>query len=284
MPRVSWRSRLQVALRHPRALAWSIFLAFSALWTVADPLISLVHPKWLSGFPQFLLILALGVLLGFVARLPKLRVDIPVKNISTRLQVVFGDLFDQAGDKAISVGEFFDSELGPPVSPESLHGIFIQRMYNGQSKGFEQSVDRGLESVPYEQVQRQRGRTRRYPIGTTSVVTGLPGDARYYLFALCHANPQTLKAEADVPDLWLALSGLWDAVRVSSGGRDVNVPLVGSGLAQMRLPAQQLLRIMLMSVVAKAKSAEITSGTIRIVVHPSKFGDVDIDSLWCEWS
>jgi hypothetical protein len=47
------------------------------------------------------------------------------------IELVFGDIFQHDGMSAIAVTEFFETELGTPVSPKSLHGIFIDRCFGG---------------------------------------------------------------------------------------------------------------------------------------------------------
>ena len=49
------------------------------------------------------------------------KIDICVANCNSTIEVVFGDLFEQDGIRVIAVNEFFDSELGKPVSDKSVH-------------------------------------------------------------------------------------------------------------------------------------------------------------------
>jgi hypothetical protein len=289
MPTVSLPARLHRAFTSWKAIASiasSSFFSFTVFWTFYTALALLCHPRWASSTPgayQLILMGFLSLVAGTVYRLPKLSVKVPLRNINTPVEVVFGDLFAQDGHKAIGVNEFFDSELGECVSPTSLHGQFIQRVFKGQSVAFDERVQASLDSTAAAAVPRQKGKCQQYPIGTTAVIEDMPG-TKYLLVALTRTNLDNLKAEAGVSELWQALSGLWEAVRIHSGGYPVNVPLLGSGLAQVPLPPQQLLRLMLMSLVTAAKSREITPGTIRIVLHPARFSEFDLGALRGEWS
>jgi len=289
MLKVNQLTRLRGAFASWKAIvsiASAVSVSFTILWTLYSALIWFCHPRWASltpGVYQFALMAAASLVAGILYRLPKQRVTIPLRHINTRVEVVFGDLFTQDGHKAIGVTEFFDSELGECVSVTSLHGQFIRDVLGGQSAAFDECVKAGLDPTAATTVPKRRGKCQRYPIGTTAVVDDLKG-SKYLLVALTRVDPDSLKAEAGVPELWAGLSGLWAAVRTHSGGGTVNIPLLGSGLAQVPLPPQQMLQLTMMSLVTAARSRAITPGTIRIVLHPDKFDQFDLDALRAEWS
>ena len=257
------------------------YIAYTVLWAILDPIVTLTQLPCLTGVSRYVIMAVVSLLLGVAYGWPKSQVSIPMRNINTKVTVVFGDLFQQHGCRVISVNEFFDSEIGDPVSPRSLHGVFIQNVLGGQAAAFDKLVNENLDGKASTHIQRPRGKQRRYEIGTTAVVDIV--GVRYFLVALCRTNLETLKAEAGVPELWQALSGLWDTVRVNANGETVSLPLLGSGLAQMRLPPKQLIQIILMSILEKAKSEEIAS-EIRLVLTPDKFAEVDLNALRKEWS
>ena len=257
------------------------YVAYTVQWAILDPMVSLTQLPSLTGVGRYVAMVVVSLVLGVAYGWPKKAVRIPMRNINTKVTVVFGDLFAQPGCRVVSVNEFFDSEIGDPVSPRSLHGVFIQTVLGGQAGAFDKLVSERLEGKASTYIHRPRGKERRYDIGTTAVVDVV--GVRYFLVALCRTNLETLKAEAGVPELWQALSGLWDTVRVSANGEAVGLPLLGSGLAQMRLPPKQLIQIILMSILEKAKSAEIAS-EIRLVLTPDKFAEVDLNALRKEWS
>ena len=257
-----------------------VFCGYAMAWTLVEPLFELIPRVKSEGYLQYLGLVIFGLIFAWWRTFPSKKTTIRLKNTNTSVEVVFGDIFDQTGHMVIPVNEYFDSEIGDPVSPLSLHGQFIQRVLGGRSSSLDELVDTRLNAVPHKLVPRQQGRNRKFPIGTT-----LSYDAtatKYFLVALSRTDTETLKAKADVPDLWQALSGLWDKVRMDAGGSPVNIPLIGSGLSGVGLPPQQLLQIIMMSILDATKKREITP-EIRIVLHENVFEYVHLDLIKKEW-
>ena len=201
--------------RHPLRFVVSIFLSYSALWTVLQSSAFFLGNTRLEGAYPFVGMLAVSILIGlFRARQPR-RIRIHLKAIDTFVELCFGDLFTYSGSKVIPVNEFFDSQLGEPVSPGSVHGQFISRFFGAHPASLDALVDRGLEDLTPTEVSRLAGHTKKYPIGTTAVIS--VNNEKKFLLALTHTDIQTLKAIADVTTLWEALVGLWGQVRNRAG-------------------------------------------------------------------
>src|SRR5918995_1711611 len=203
------------------------------------------------------------------------------KSIDTAIEVEFGDLFEAHGPKVIPVNEFFDSELGDPVLPHSLHGQLIGRLLGGHPASIDALVEEELKGQAHEQVTRTKGKEKRYPIGTNPILK--VGDERFFLLALCHTDLATLKASCDVPTLWKALTGLWSEGRTRAGGAPVSVPLIAGGLAGIGLPPSQLLQLILLSIVIASRERYITS-VIHIVLPWKCFGEIDLEPINELWS
>ena len=208
------------------------------------------------------------------------QIRIEIKTSNTIVTIWFGDLFASPGHKVIPVNEYFDSELGEYVSPKSLHGLFIKRILGGNSLVFDNLADESLATTKCEIQQRERGRIKRYPIGTTAVVT--MNDEKYFLVALSKTNMQTLKASADIPQLWTALEGLWKQVRISSGDCAVSIPLIGGGLSGIGLPSTQLLQLIILSIVSETKKTRIAP-EIKIILQEDLYKEVDLELIARNW-
>ena len=208
-------------------------------------------------------------------------VSFSLKTTNTNISIRFGDLFASRGHIVIPVGEFFDSQLGEPVAPASVHGQFIQQVLQGNSAKFDADVERSLASQTYEQVARRVGHDRRYDIGTTAVLT--EGARKYFLFALSKTDVVTSKASADVPQMWTALIGLWRKVRTEANGEIVYVPLVGGGLSGVGLEPIHLLRFLLLTVLAETRAAPITS-QIEVILHRDLFQKIDLHAILKDWN
>lgn len=153
---------------------------------------------------------------------------IRVANCNTVIEILFGDVFEQDGIRAIAVNEFFDSKLGKPVSDLSVHGIFLKKCFGGHQEPFDKQVENELRDEQATEVpEKIEGKTACYPIGSTAMITA--NQDRYLAFAFAKTDPKTCKAYTNVELMWRALYRMWARARVESGGYPINLPLVGSG-------------------------------------------------------
>lgn len=267
--------------RRPMAFAASIFLAYSALWTVVESLSYFINDLKLQGSYYYLALIVTSVLVGLIRAYPKQQVAFKVGHSNTTIIVRFGDIFQSEGHLGIPVNEYFDSELGLPVSPKSLHGIVIERFFGGHQASFDQLVTADLQSIPSAHVSRTQGKSLRYDIGTTAKIS--TNSHRFLLFALCTTDLVTLKASARLPELVRALQGLCAKAKVVLGGDKLAIPLVGSGLSGIGLAPQHLLQLILLTLVDETKKSQFAF-EIDVVIHPSKYDEVDLRLIQELWS
>jgi Domain of unknown function (DUF6430) len=266
--------------RHPKRFLLAIALGYTSLWTLLEPLFMLLDIKT-EGYNFFYLIgyILISFAIAIIVVYPKKKVTFGLTNTNTKVEIVFGDLFNTTGHKVISASEFFDSKIGKPVSPTSLQGIFINRILGGHTDIFDNAVTTQLAGQEIANIQRVDGKTLKYEIGTT--ITIEHNQSTYFLFALtntdyeCNAN--------STPSLMLkALEGLWNKVRIDGNGIDINLPLIGNGLSRIGLPPSQLLQLTLISLLKSAKERDLSS-TIRIVLTEDVFDKIDLEIIKNNW-
>lgn len=270
-------ARLKVGLRrHSLRAVGEAGLAFGAAWTGMDALDS-VYPALAVDTPLALATLALACLLaGVVRALPPRGISHRIGGTNSRVSVRFGDIFQEPGVRVIPVNEFFDCELGEHVSPVTLHGQIIHRLYGGDAERFARDVDERLPSAAAVSIPRADGRSLSYPLGTTVQVKF--NQERYLLVAFAKTDPQTRKAHASVQDMWTALEGLWKSARIHSNGDAIVLPLLGSGQSGVGLPPQQLLTLILAAAIAETKRQRI-GREIVVVIQEDFFEDVDLNAF-----
>jgi hypothetical protein len=231
-----------------------------------------------ANVENFVGVIIVSLLYGRIRTWKKYQVDFKISNTDTTIELFFGDLFREEGLRVIPVNEFFDSEIGKPVSEVSLHGILIKNHMDGKS--FDNIVDCQLsEDKSENEPNKTRGKNKRYPIGTTVKITT---DADYLLFALAETDPNTCKARCDIATMWKALERFWQKARSETGGKPINIPLVGSGLSGVGLPARDLLNLIILSVIKITQKEKITS-KIRIVLPKDRFEELDLRSIKKYW-
>jgi Domain of unknown function (DUF6430) len=267
-----------------RTFGWAL-AAWGATWLAVESLTFLIPPfkefvdsrNWtVIGF--FMLISLLVV----VWRLPvQLSTSFRIPTTNTTVEILFDDFFQCRGHWAIPVNEFFDGQTGHLVSLYSVHGQFIQRVFQDDATGCEAAIDEALVGKKSRVKQgRLVARNRSYPTGTTAVLDS--GGRKAFLFVATATDLHTAKSQSNVAMMWEALEGLWKEVRAHSGGDQINIPLVGSGRAGIGLEPIHLLRLILISLLVATREAEITKA-VRIVLHESMLDRIDLREIHAEW-
>jgi len=266
--------------RHPLDAGKSFVTCFSLLFTFVKVSVQF-FPKLKIEGPSPLIVGLIASFLWAAYSVCKLsKISFKIANCNTTIEIFFGDIFKQDGIRAIPVSVYFETELGKPVSDVSLHGIFIKTFFSDYPHELDAQIDKQLKDEEPLEVEKIEGKNQCFKIGTTALVT-VKND-RYILFALTNADPVTLKASSDVELMWRALHKLWERARNESNGHPVNLPLVGSGLSNLGLTARDLLNLLILSAITETKAKDITR-TIRVVLHRSRFDEVDLREIKQHW-
>jgi len=266
-------------IEHPFKLAGNVFSAFSIIFTLMKMITHFSTAK-LEGPYALMTFVVISICVALKKAWKPSNVRIRIPNNDTTIEIAFGNLFDQQGIRAIGVNDFFDSKIGNPVSAKSLHGIFLQKCFGGYSEPFDSHINEELKHSTHNEHARTEGKIKSYPIGTTALIP--VNQDRYIVFALSKTHPETHKAYSDIEMLWTALNKLWQRARIISGGDAINIPLIGSGLSGIGLPARDLLNLIILSIINETKLKEIAK-TIRIILHPDRFNDIDLREVKESW-
>jgi hypothetical protein len=266
--------------RHPWRAVTGSFIAFSVLWTLTEALTFFVPGITIKGPIALGAIVVISLVHGLNQIWKPSKITIEVAHSNTCIVVLFGDIFQQEGIRAIPVNEFFDSKLGKPLSERSLHGIFLNKCFGGHPEPFDKQVEAELQKLQHEAVEREEGKIRRYPIGSTALIRSEKD--RYIAVALTQTDPSTSKASADVTMMWTALHGLWELARIECGGSSLNLPLIGSGLSGIGLPTRDLVNLIILSAITESKAKPITS-RIRLVLTRDRYEEIDLRNVKKHW-
>lgn len=238
--------------------------------------------RWLDAHGLlYLSVAGLGAALGFgwgIYEPRQVSFDIPATN--TRLTLKFGDLFKEDTDWLIGVNEFFDSKIGNVVSRASVHGQIICDYFGGDEAKFRSQVSAALQTYTGTSVARAVGESNRYDIGTTAVLD--KGDKHIYLVAISRTDVVTNKALSSVPELWTALRNALQKVHERGNGQPLSLPLLGNGRANINLPAQHLLRLVVLALVDFAKIAQLPN-SVNLVLHEDCFSVLDLTEIRRDW-
>ncbi|MBL0702234.1 MAG: hypothetical protein JJV91_02000 [Desulfosarcina sp.] len=266
--------------RHTWRFLVSIFLAYSAFWTLIESISFFNTGLDIQSFKNHSILVCISFLIGLYRIYQPRKISIKINTSDTILNIYYGDVFKADGYTAISVNEFFDSELGDPVSENSLHGMVIKRFFGGHPEAFESAVERDLINCDYVTIDRERGNEKKYPIGTTAKI--LANEHKFLLFALSHTDIISYKASADLSTMVLSLEGLFEKARNSTGGEPLVLPLIGSGISGVGLPATQLVQLIVLAIIDETKKRQICK-QIDLVLHESRFDEIDLEAIKEQW-
>lgn len=266
--------------RRPLRYFAEMLLAYSALWTVVESVSAFFPDTQFQGAKYYAILIGLCIIISTIRAYPKRTILLNVGHSNTTIRIAFDDIFQQDGYIAIPANEFFDSELGLPVSPKSLHGMVIKHYFGGHQPAFDQLIDAELAGESSQNISRKGGKSKKYDIGTTALINTT--SKNFLLFALCFTDIETYKASAGLPELARSIQGLCAKARLVLGGDRLVIPLVGSGLSGIGLPAQHLLQMILLTIVDETKKEQFAL-EIDIILHPSRFDEINLSLIKDIW-
>lgn len=263
-----------------RRWAWGISQAFSvagAIWLLTE-IGSAVSPSFKelvagNGRLYLAVVLLAGAIWFLRYTYEKRSVSFHIPTTDTLITIKYGDIFEQKTDWLIGVNEFFDSEIGQLISPTSLHGQFILKIYQANSAKFRSDVDGALKGYPRENSNRGHQPSERFPIGTTAVLKN--GSHNVFLVAMAHTDLTNGKASSTVPILWVALLGALKQIYNCGNGAPISLPLIGNGQSSVNIQPQHLLRLITLALVDFGRKVGLPK-SVQIVVPEQCFEMLDL--------
>jgi hypothetical protein len=275
--RVGIRRRWRTGIAQALSMAGAIWLVTEITTKVSD---SAEH--WIKDhgdlYSVFVLVAAAIWFLAYIYETRSVSFNLPTTD--TKIEIRYGDLFEQPTDWLIGVGEFFDSDVGQVVSKNSLHGKLISNTYNGNCALFRSLVDGALAGVKATPTERPIQPKMKYDIGTTAVLAN--GSHTVFLVAMSWTNLETSKASSDVPTLWQALGGAMATVRNYGNGAHLSLPLIGNGLSSVNIAPQHLLRLIALALVDYGRKFGLPK-QVSIIVPEDCFEKLDIREIRRDW-
>lgn len=218
-------------------------------------------------------LLAVGGIYGLIRAWPR-PVETSYESPRTTIRLVRGDLFaDTDAHLVIGASDTFDT-VAPHISPNSVQGQFLLRIYGGDSAKLDADITDALpSSVETETITGKVGKTTRYPLGT--VVTLRSNAQRYFLVAYTRMNARS-SVSSTSDGMWNSLSSLWKEVRAESNGGLVRIPLIGGGQSKLSsvLHAQDSVRFTALSFILASRKEKVCD-ELEIVAQPGQYEKLD---------
>ena len=261
-----------------RRLVVSFFGFVGASWLVLE-VISYFFPNLRDLLPPavgFLLLLILAAVYAVWRSRPRLQLQHTISGTNYTIRVKVGNLFEEV-DKdpkrvclVVGTNDYFDTELHQIINPKAIDGQFIERYFNGSSHELDAEIETLLRAahVRGEPHPKPCGKEMRYPLGT---VLPIRRENKLFLFtAFFHMNDKCV-AYSNAHELWDSLMKLWDAVKQHGKGREIVVPIIGSGLGGVNLTRLVLAQLVLLSFVAASRQSKVADAMTLVIYS----GDID---------
>ncbi|MDO5573750.1 MAG: DUF6430 domain-containing protein [bacterium] len=195
------------------------------------------------------------------------------------LNIKYADLFKgKSKIRVIAVNRCFDTVVDDKIiSSKSVHGLFIKNEISNMSiRELDMAIDesllqQGIEGTSCE--EKKDGKTVRYPTGTVAEVKY--GDHIYYLLGLTKFDSNN-NASCTIEEYSHSLIKLMEYYDNHGQGHDMDIPLIGSGIARMHIKSSDLLKYMISLI--KVNQDKML-GNINIIIHTSQRDGISIQEL-----
>lgn len=234
-----------------------------------------------AAYNPLTMIALLGVLpvgVGLYRAWPRYTLTRHLGHPDVTVTVTVADLFEQETHLVIGYTDTFDTNTTDDriIHSGSLQAQFQRRHYP-DTNVIDTALTTALAGVSSQPAPAKTlGKTRRYPLGTTAILSA----GEHLAFCLAYATMDDhLIAHATADDIWNSLARLWDAVHAHAHREPVSMAVVGSQLAKVdSLDRSSLIRLVVLSFVARSRTNPVTRH-LTVVVHPRDVEHVDMLEL-----
>ncbi len=256
---------------------WEYFIssvaAFSAFATILSVLFPLKIPQCVAIGIALVIVVA-SLIYAMAQASSKTKISINVQP-QLKLTIKQGDLFACKGVILIPVNEYFDTHVGDGVIDEtSIHGIFINRIYNGRVAELDDKIEDALKLCRCSEEKERAWKKKKYKLGTCAKVE--ENGNTYVLFAFTHfdenntANIERYEYANVVNDVLKYVSAICE-------NRPVYMPLFGTGLSRINLPAQQVLHYLTDTILFT--SPMVMFGGLNVVIKSLEDSNVNLNRI-----
>lgn len=251
---------------------WAVFNAYVLIFPGHEVYARAIYPYAL------VFVLFIVCIHCIVIYWPTKRIDFCALNNGNRLNVSTGDLrklFSSERDKnfVIPFNDYFDTELDEVISTRSVHGQFLEWVYeNHEPRALNRWMAGQLKNFSGEEVpEKVQGKSRKYVREARACIK--IEDNFFYLLSFGSTDPANLNASMNWTEYASAIERMCKFLREAGNGRKCFVPLVGDQLGRTGMPTEVLVQLLLTGIWRSDKFEPIGS-SIELVLyskHQHKF-------------
>jgi len=138
------------------------------------------------------------------------------------VSIIIGDLFKQEGSKVIPFNERFDTQVDDVIiAHQTLNGIMIDKYVVDKNK-----LSATIENAKSDASKLKSNKKGIFPLGRIIVFED------FLMLAFTHSDDQNV-AYIDVSEYEQVLLNMWAEMRRVYAGKEINLPLIGSGITTL---------------------------------------------------
>lgn len=234
-----------------------------------------------------LFMLSLGVAIFIACR--KNKNTIWALNESS-LSLLYGDIFNlkvSRGEKnkrkyvvipvdtqfMVQVDEDSQNVKHPCVSPNTLHGKFIEKFYKGNESCLDKEIDDFIKIKGYKNLNNKSLPRNRYPLGTVVQITPDQSKPTSYLLLAFSEFDKRNHASCTREQFVDSIRALMKFYDENCQGGNLYIPLMGTNFSRLNISEEESLRIIRACVEIHE---DCIRGSVNIVVHQKSRKNVSI--------
>lgn len=262
-----------------KAKYWSsrFLLVFGACWLLFEPAALCFETLQGLGWWGFIGINFVSLTTTLLIFWQKKTFSVSLPDTSTRIAVSVTDILEQSGSIVIGTSDTFDTELGEIVSPKSLQGQFLTRVYQSDRDALDRDISNALANVEAtSDPAKSYGKADRYPIGTVACVKR--NSSRFFLLAFNKMLADKKRVQTDIRELWMCLCRCWSVVREQGHNNDIHIPLLATKFGRSGLSFNLITQMIITSFVIALREEGIAP-SLTVHVHKDDAKNVDFVAL-----
>lgn len=255
----------------------TILSMLGALLTIAECFLwmfdSNIIYRWMHDFVLLIIITLLVV--SFIINRVKLKYEYLLRESDIKLTLQVADVLNNKGAVVIPTNTTFDTLMEDEfISVNSVQGQFQKIFFKNNLHTLDDLIEKGLQDVDYELIDRVESKRKRYPLGTVSKVPF--NGIHYYFVAIADINQFGKPINTSFQNIQIALEGLWNQLEIRGHIENLAIPLIGTGKAGIKdATREKVIKEIIFSFIASSQERKITEKLI-ICIHPLDLAQKDL--------
>lgn len=194
------------------------------------------------------IILILCVIYSFLQSKRKKSIKLSISD-NFKITIKEGDLFEEKGIIVIPVDEYLNTHVGDGIiNPRSVHGQFIQKLFNDRIKELDDKIQYSLNSqgISGEDIAESRFRNfskkKKYELGTC---VEIQDGGNCYIWVVSTEYDDNNLVRLSRKDYSKLMNKLFSFLEIHAGDRGVFMPLIGAGNARLNCSPERILHYLI---------------------------------------